>query len=122
MGGTQPTDLNLKTAEKREQLETKGEPWPDCECHDTPMGWSRNTALLAGGRFVCLVDARERKYKIWAKRKAEGLCLRCGDPAETETLCREHAVYHNNLMGKGKQAMNHQLAQIRYRRRKRGET
>ena len=49
----------MTVAEKRAQLEEKGEPWPICSCHGEPMTWHRKTHRPCGGFWECRVKIRE---------------------------------------------------------------
>lgn len=107
----------MTTAEKRAELKAQGEPWPDCDCHNTPMLWNKDAAMKAGGRFHCRIE-RQQNRKAWRQRQQEaGLCVHCSQPAVTDTLCRDHADAHADLMAQPKQKLDHQFTLMRFRQR-----
>jgi hypothetical protein len=81
----------MTTAEKRAELEARGEAWPDCECHISPMFWQRDPRLPARGRFVCRVAKMAYQTKKRQRRRQSGLCIHCGAPAISD-VCEEHHI------------------------------
>lgn len=76
----------MTTAEKRADLEAKGEPWPECECHGEPMLWTRDLALIANGRFRCRMMMREQQRAMRQARSEAGVCTECGEEDLATTL------------------------------------
>jgi hypothetical protein len=115
----------LTTAEKRALLEEQGEPWPTCECHDEPKGWASDSRYTAGGFFRCNATLRESNRRLIQSRRDEGVCIRCGQPPVTETLCAVHARSHADATWRYEQKPHRQLAKtlhnMRYRNAQRVE-
>lgn len=89
---------SVSTAEKRAELEAKGEPWPVCGCHGEPKKWSATTTRPAGGRWRCRVAciADDRRYKQSTKgREAQNAALRRYNQSEKgrEAQRRNPQVY-----------------------------
>lgn len=109
----------MNTAEKRAQLDAAGEPWPDCDCHGESMSWQRNVSLTAGGYFYCRIVHRIWQQKMRTERHLKGACIYCGRETATESMCRPCADSHADGMAQPKQKLQHQFADMRYRRRQR---
>jgi hypothetical protein len=107
----------LTTAEKQALLETQGEAWPDCKCHDRPMLWQRDVKLTAGGRFRCRSRIREWQRDVRQRRRDSGVCIYCSGPLTTETMCQGCADSHSEIMAQPKQQMLRQLAGYRHKNR-----
>lgn len=107
----------MTTAEKRADLEARGVPWPDCDCHDEPMLWQRDTTYTDGGKFHCRVRLREWRKKWRESRQRRGLCVECAEPTSNDYRCDTCMGEQADYMATPKQQMLSQLATIRHRRR-----
>ena len=82
----------VSVAEKRTELESKGEPWPVGSDGLEKM-WHRDVAEKAGGSWRLRSTIREGQATRRAKRRADGICRECPRPVEgsdSEFLCSEH--------------------------------
>jgi len=98
----------VNTAEKRAQLEARGEPWPDCLCHGVRMDW--NSRSKAGrGEFRCRVRSQERVTRLRAARRHAGVCVQCGGVLATESMCESCAARHRDAAWRHEQSLKRQL-------------
>jgi hypothetical protein len=111
----------MTTAEKRAALEAAGEPWPDCPCHGQPCLWQKDFALTAKGRFYCRIRNRETLNRNRDLRRQRGVCVYCGGPKVTESMCQECSDSHADVMAGPEQRLAHQFSNIRHRRRRRAD-
>jgi hypothetical protein len=115
----------MTTAEKRALLKAQGEPWPVCECHNEPKGWASDSRYTAGGFFRCAAATRQVIQRLVEARREQGVCIRCGDPPVTETLCAAHAQSHADTNWRYEQKphrrMSKTLHNMRYRNAQRVE-
>jgi hypothetical protein len=85
----------VSTAEKRAELEAKGEPWPVCDCHGLEKVWQSDSQLRAGGRWKLRCSERAHNKRAVKKRiaraRAAGLCVVCKKhrAIEGQNLCLE---------------------------------
>lgn len=109
----------MTSAEKRAALQQAGEPWPDCDCHGEPKTWEVDNRWPCGGTFRCRVVKRRQTKARVDGLKADGRCIRCGGPVDTEVYCRTHADEHNVYMARPDQYIKRLSAEARYRARRR---
>jgi hypothetical protein len=66
----------VSTAEKRAELDARGEPWPVCECHGVNMDWSAKSGRPAGGNWHCAVRRKKNNLKWYYSKKGQEMYSR----------------------------------------------
>jgi len=94
-----PHHPKVSTANKRADLEARGEPWPVCDCHGEPRYWKSDPYMIAGGIFLaCPMLDRERNAK-YRKANPEEVARRNHEAGQTPGTARFNAIQGIGLPG-----------------------